>query len=99
MFFLFFYLIFFFQVRYVGFRDRPLEERQMRFAAGCREGHAEIVSITFISFCTTKGYNNILEHKSLAACCARGSGQVDREDEAAAAAPLRCVCDTKLMRR
>ncbi len=32
------------QVRYVGFRDRPLEERQMRFAAGCREGHAEIVS-------------------------------------------------------
>jgi Core binding factor beta subunit len=33
------------QVRYVGFRDRPLEERQMRFAAGCREGHTEIVSL------------------------------------------------------
>ena len=29
---------------YVGLRDRPLEERQMRFAAGCREGHTEIVS-------------------------------------------------------
>ena len=34
-------------MRYVGFRDRPLEERQMRFAAGCREGHAEIVSTNF----------------------------------------------------
>ena len=32
------------QVRFVGFRDRPLEERQMRFVAGCREGHTEIVS-------------------------------------------------------
>ncbi|KAI9562356.1 hypothetical protein GHT06_013321 [Daphnia sinensis] len=33
------------EVRYVGFRDRPMEERQMRFAAGCREGHAEIAIV------------------------------------------------------
>jgi len=33
------------EVRYVGFRDRPLEERQMRFAAGCREGHTEIAIV------------------------------------------------------
>jgi len=36
---------FFFQVRYTGYRDRPQEERQVRFQNGCREGHTEIVSI------------------------------------------------------
>lgn len=30
------------QVRYTGFRDRPAEERQVRFQSGCREGHTEI---------------------------------------------------------
>lgn len=30
------------QVRYTGYRDRPPEERQMRFQSGCREGHTEI---------------------------------------------------------
>lgn len=30
------------QIRYTGFRDRPMEERKNRFAIGCREGHTEI---------------------------------------------------------
>ncbi|XP_077292263.1 protein big brother-like [Arctopsyche grandis] len=30
------------EVRYTGYRDRPLEERQVRFQNGCREGHAEV---------------------------------------------------------
>lgn len=30
------------QVRYTGYRDRPQEERQIRFQNGCREGHTEI---------------------------------------------------------
>jgi hypothetical protein len=34
--------LFLFQVRYTGYRDRPPEERQMRFTSGCREGHTEI---------------------------------------------------------
>lgn len=33
---------FYVQVRYTGYRDRPLEERQVRFQNGCREGHAEV---------------------------------------------------------
>lgn len=33
------------EVRYTGYRDRPLEERQMRFQNGCREGHTEIAFI------------------------------------------------------
>lgn len=32
----------FFQVRYTGYRDRPQEERQVRFQNACREGHTEI---------------------------------------------------------
>merc|ERR1712226_1484099 len=30
------------EVRYTGHRDRPLEERQVRFQTECREGHADI---------------------------------------------------------
>nr|CAH7749436.1 unnamed protein product [Callosobruchus chinensis] len=30
------------EVRYTGFRDRPQEERIMRFQNACREGHTEI---------------------------------------------------------
>ncbi|XP_059614058.1 protein big brother [Phlebotomus argentipes] len=30
------------EVRYTGYRDRPQEERQIRFQTGCREGHTEI---------------------------------------------------------
>ena len=30
------------QVRYTGYRDRPVEERQVRFQNGCREGYTEI---------------------------------------------------------
>jgi len=33
------------EVRYTGFRDRPQEERQLRFSTGCREGHTEIAFI------------------------------------------------------
>jgi len=33
------------EVRYTGYRDRPLEERQMRFQNGVREGHTEIAFI------------------------------------------------------
>lgn len=37
------YLLFnLFQVRYTGYRDRPQEERMVRFQNGCREGHTEI---------------------------------------------------------
>lgn len=30
------------QVRYTGYRDRPQEERIVRFQNSCREGHTEI---------------------------------------------------------
>ncbi|OXU17181.1 hypothetical protein TSAR_013298 [Trichomalopsis sarcophagae] len=30
------------EVKYTGYRDRPIEERQVRFQNGCREGHTEI---------------------------------------------------------
>ncbi|XP_043261245.1 protein big brother-like [Colletes gigas] len=30
------------EVRYTGYRDRPVEERRVRFQNGCREGHTEI---------------------------------------------------------
>uniref|UniRef100_A0A182NC40 Protein big brother n=1 Tax=Anopheles dirus TaxID=7168 RepID=A0A182NC40_9DIPT len=30
------------EVRYTGFRDRPIEERRGRFRAGCCEGHTEV---------------------------------------------------------
>ncbi|XP_070502292.1 protein big brother-like [Chironomus tepperi] len=30
------------EVRFTGFRDRPQEERKIRFQNGCREGHTEI---------------------------------------------------------
>ncbi|CAG2161529.1 unnamed protein product [Oppiella nova] len=33
------------EVRYTGYRDRPLEERQIRFQNGCREGHTEAAFI------------------------------------------------------
>ncbi|XP_063439259.1 core-binding factor subunit beta-like isoform X1 [Mytilus trossulus] len=33
------------EVKYTGFRDRPTEERQLRFQTDCREGHAEIAFV------------------------------------------------------
>ncbi|XP_054282782.1 protein big brother [Macrosteles quadrilineatus] len=33
------------EVRYTGFRDRPQEERIVRFQNGCREGHTEIAFV------------------------------------------------------
>nr|XP_034338926.1 core-binding factor subunit beta isoform X2 [Crassostrea gigas] len=33
------------EVKYTGFRDRPLEERQLRFQTECREGHADIAFV------------------------------------------------------
>ncbi|XP_041376344.1 core-binding factor subunit beta-like isoform X1 [Gigantopelta aegis] len=33
------------EVRYTGFRDRPQEERQLRFQTECREGHADIAFV------------------------------------------------------
>ncbi|KAL0274325.1 UNVERIFIED_CONTAM: hypothetical protein PYX00_006776 [Menopon gallinae] len=33
------------EVRYTGYRDRPQEERQVRFQNGCREGHTEIAFV------------------------------------------------------
>ena len=33
----------YFQVRYTGYRDRPLHERQTKFICALREGHTEIV--------------------------------------------------------
>ncbi|CAH1388706.1 unnamed protein product [Nezara viridula] len=32
-------------VRFTGFRDRPTEERQIRFQNGCREGHTEVAFV------------------------------------------------------
>jgi len=44
-------MLFCLQVRYTGYRDRPLEERKVRFQNGCREGITEIVSrLKFYSF-------------------------------------------------
>ena len=37
--------LFLLQVRYTGYRDRPQEERQVRFQNGCREGHTEIAFV------------------------------------------------------
>lgn len=35
------------QVKYTGYRDRPIEERQIRFQNACRtEGRAEIAFVT-----------------------------------------------------
>lgn len=34
------------EVRFTGYRDRPQEERQVRFTNGCREGHTEIAFVT-----------------------------------------------------
>lgn len=34
------------EVRYTGYRERGLEERQIRFLNGCREGHTEISCVT-----------------------------------------------------
>lgn len=48
------HIFFPFQVRYTGFRDRPQEERQVRFQNGCREGHTEIVSIYLPQLFTDK---------------------------------------------
>ena len=44
-----------FQVRFTGYRDRPLHERQTKFICALREGHTEIVSI-FLSNFTFKKY-------------------------------------------
>ena len=44
-----------FQVRYTGLRDRPYEERRMKFQNDCREGHADIVSLCFIDDITFLG--------------------------------------------
>lgn len=30
------------EVKYTGFKDRPVEERQMKFIANCEEGHTEV---------------------------------------------------------
>lgn len=49
------------EVRYTGFRDRPLEERQLRFQTGCREGHTEIslvVSGTNVQLIFNPGYHH-----------------------------------------
>lgn len=40
----YFYVFSVFQVRYTGYRDRPLHERQTKFICALREGHSEIVS-------------------------------------------------------
>ncbi|KAG8293644.1 hypothetical protein J6590_013793 [Homalodisca vitripennis] len=39
-------VIFCLQVRYTGYRDRPLDERVLRFHNACREGHTEIAYVS-----------------------------------------------------
>lgn len=34
------------EVRYTGYRDRPIEERRQRFSAAIREGHTEMAFLT-----------------------------------------------------
>lgn len=34
------------EIRYTAYRDRPLEERQIRFINGCREGHADVAFVS-----------------------------------------------------
>ncbi|XP_061404766.1 core-binding factor subunit beta isoform X2 [Lethenteron reissneri] len=33
------------EVKYTGYRDRPLEERQMRFQSACREGRSDLAFV------------------------------------------------------
>ncbi|XP_045192184.1 protein big brother-like isoform X1 [Mercenaria mercenaria] len=33
------------EIKYTGFKDRPLEERQLRFQTECREGHADLAFV------------------------------------------------------
>ncbi|XP_055891205.1 core-binding factor subunit beta-like isoform X2 [Biomphalaria glabrata] len=33
------------EVRYTGYRDRPIDERQLRFHSDCREGHADLAFV------------------------------------------------------
>lgn len=33
------------EIKYTGFRDKPQEERQLRFETECREGHADIAFV------------------------------------------------------
>ncbi|XP_071523701.1 protein big brother-like [Panulirus ornatus] len=54
------------EVRYTGYRDRPLEERRQRFQAGVREGHTEMAFMTNgtnmnLQFSTTGFSNNLKE--------------------------------------
>lgn len=52
------------QIRYTGFRDRPHEERKLRFANGCRvEGRADIsFAATGINFQLTFNPNPMMYH-------------------------------------
>lgn len=51
-------------VRYTGYRDRPTEERQVRFQTGCREGHTEVAfvatgtNIQLVFHTGTNGYTH-----------------------------------------
>ncbi|CAM1320567.1 CBFB (predicted) [Pycnogonum litorale] len=57
------------EVRYTAFRDRPLDERQMRFHNSCREGHLEIaftstgtnLSLVFLPCTNGYGKNNDID--------------------------------------
>ena len=51
-----------FQVRFTGYRDRPLHERQTKFICALREGHTEIVSIFLRNF-TFKKYKYTIFQK------------------------------------
>ncbi|GAB6025322.1 hypothetical protein CHUAL_010735 [Chamberlinius hualienensis] len=52
------------EIRYTGYRDRPLEERQMRFHNGCREGHTDVAfvatgtNLQLMFTPSTNGYSN-----------------------------------------
>jgi hypothetical protein len=49
------------EVRYTGFRDRPQDERQLRFQTGCREGHTElsfVASGTNVQLIFNPGYHH-----------------------------------------
>ena len=48
------------QVRYTGYRDRPIHERQNKFLSAARDGSTEIVSILFIILTLEKFNRNHL---------------------------------------
>ncbi|GBL90256.1 Protein big brother [Araneus ventricosus] len=55
------------EVRYTGHKDRPMDERRLKFKAACREGYTEIVSTRQNKIFSTiiSGVEDLLERTNL----------------------------------